>query len=52
MTISMYQASAPVFDKMLGNLAAILAKAATWAEARKIEQTVLAMPGWRRTCSR
>ena len=41
MTISMYQASAPVFDKMLGNLSAILAKAATWAEARKIDPAVL-----------
>ena len=41
MTISMYQASAPVFDAMLGNLAAILTKAATWAEARKIEPAVL-----------
>ena len=41
MTISMYQASAPVFDKMLGNLSAILAKAATWAEGRKIDPAVL-----------
>ena len=41
MTISMYQASAPVFDKMLGNLATILDKAAGWAEGRKIEPTVL-----------
>ena len=41
MTMSMYQASAPVFDKMLGNLSALLGKAASWAEARKIEPTVL-----------
>ena len=41
MTISMYQASAPVFDKNLGNLAAILAKAATWAEGRKIDPAAL-----------
>jgi hypothetical protein len=41
MTISMYQASAPVFDTMLGNLAAILAKAADWAETRKIDPAVL-----------
>jgi uncharacterized protein len=41
MTISMYQASTPVFDKMLGNLSGILGKAATWAEARKIEPAVL-----------
>jgi hypothetical protein len=41
MTISMYQASAPVFDKMLGNLSAILGKAASWAETRKIDPVVL-----------
>lgn len=41
MTISMYQASAPVFDKMLNNLSGILGKTAKWAEARKIEPTVL-----------
>jgi uncharacterized protein len=41
MTISMYQASAPVFDKMLANLTAILGKGATWAEGRKIDQAVL-----------
>jgi uncharacterized protein len=41
MSISMYQASAPVFDKMLGNLGAILGKAATWAEGRKIDPVVL-----------
>ena len=41
MTISMYQASAPAFDKMLGNLSAILTKAATWAEGRKIDPAVL-----------
>ena len=41
MTISMYQASAPAFDKMLANLGAILGKAATWAEGRKIDPAVL-----------
>ena len=41
MAISMYQASAPVFDKMLGNLGTMLGKAATWAEGRKIEPAVL-----------
>lgn len=41
MTISMYQASVPMFDKMLGNLATILTKAASWAETRKIEPVVL-----------
>jgi uncharacterized protein len=37
MTISMYQASAPVFVKMLGNLKGILQKAATHAQAKKID---------------
>lgn len=41
MTISMYQASVPVFDRNLNNLAAILAKAAAWAETRKIDPAVL-----------
>ena len=41
MTLSMYQASVPVFDKNLANLAAILTKAAAWAETRKIEPSVL-----------
>lgn len=41
MAISMYQASAPAFDKMLANLGAILGKAATWAEGRKIDPAVL-----------
>jgi len=41
MTISMYQASIPVFIRMLNNLAAILEKAAAHAEALKIDPTVL-----------
>lgn len=41
MTISMYQASIPPFSRMLNNLAAILAKAATHAEAQKIDPVVL-----------
>ena len=41
MTISMYQASVPVFIRMLNNLIAILEKAAAHAEARKIEPAVL-----------
>ena len=41
MPISMYQASVPVLDKLLGNLATNLTKAATWAESRKIDQSVL-----------
>jgi uncharacterized protein len=41
MTISMYQASVPVIIRSLTNLAAILEKAATHAEAKKIDQSVL-----------
>jgi len=41
MTISMYQASVPVFLRMLNNLANILEKAAVHAEARKIDPSVL-----------
>ena len=41
MTISMYQASVPVFIRMLNNLAGILEKAAAHAEAKKIDPAVL-----------
>ena len=41
MQISMYQASVPVFIRMLTNLVAILEKAAAHAEARKIDPSVL-----------
>lgn len=41
MTISMYQASVPVFLRALGNLGGILEKAATHAEAKKIDPAVL-----------
>lgn len=41
MTISMYSASVPILARMLNNFAAILEKGAAYAEARKIEQTVL-----------
>jgi hypothetical protein len=41
MPISMYQASVPVLDKLLGNLSTILSKAAAWAETRKIDPSVL-----------
>lgn len=41
MKISMYQASVPAFNRVLGNLAAILEKAAAHAEARKIDPSVL-----------
>ena len=39
MTISMYQASAPVFVRMLGNTTAILEKAAAHAQAKKIDES-------------
>lgn len=41
MTISMYQASVPVFVRSLGNLSAILDKAAAHAEANKVDPAVL-----------
>jgi uncharacterized protein len=41
MTISMYQASVPVFQRMIKNLDGILDKAAAWAATRKIEPLVL-----------
>jgi len=40
MPLSMYQASIPVFVRMLGNLSAILKKAEANAEARKIDPSV------------
>lgn len=41
MSLSMYQASIPVFIRMMGNLSAILEKAAAHAEAKKIDPSVL-----------
>ncbi|MDR2451097.1 MAG: DUF1993 domain-containing protein [Candidatus Accumulibacter sp.] len=41
MTISMYQASVPVFVRMLNNLGAILDKGGAHAQARKIDARVL-----------
>ncbi len=41
MSLSMYQASIPVFIRMMGNLSAILEKAAAYAEAKKIDPSVL-----------
>ena len=41
MTVSMYQASVPVLQKMLGNLKAILQKGESYAQAKKIEPSVL-----------
>jgi hypothetical protein len=42
MSISMYQASVPVFAKGLTNLRAILEKAVAHAQAKKIDETVFA----------
>jgi hypothetical protein len=41
MTISLYSASVPVFQHMLGNLAHILGKAQAHAQARNIDPTAL-----------
>jgi len=41
MTISMYSASIPTFVHGLNNLASVLAKAAAYAEAKKIDPSVL-----------
>ena len=41
MSISMYQASVPVFIRMLNNLAAVLEKGVAYAGEKKIEPTVL-----------
>jgi len=41
MTISMYQASVPIFIQFLTALAAVLDKAAAYAEARKIDHAAL-----------
>ena len=41
MQISMYEAIVPIANRMLGNLSAILDKGAAFAEARKIEPSVL-----------
>ena len=40
-SISMYNASIPAFIKMLNNLDAILDKASTWAQAKKIDEKYL-----------
>lgn len=41
MTISMYQASVPVFIRMLTTLNAVLSKGAAFAQAKKIDESVL-----------
>jgi hypothetical protein len=40
MSLTMYQASIPSFVRMLGNMSAILDKAAAHAEAKKIEPSI------------
>ena len=40
MSLTMYQASIPVFVRMLGNLSVILDKAAAHAEAKKIDPAI------------
>ena len=42
MTISMYNASVPVFIRMLGNLQKILEKAAAFADGKRVDSKVLA----------
>lgn len=41
MSLSMYQASIPVFVRMLGNLSAILDKAVAFAEAKQSRPRLL-----------
>ena len=41
MSLSMYQASVPVFVRMLSNLVGVLEKGAAYAEAKKIDPSVL-----------
>ena len=41
MQVSMYEMIVPIANRMLGNLSAILDKGAAFAEAKKIDQTVL-----------
>ena len=41
MSLSMYQASVPVFVRMLANLSAILKKGESYAQAKKIEPSVI-----------
>ena len=40
MSLTMYQASIPVFVRLLGNLSAILDKATAHAEAKKIDPAI------------
>jgi hypothetical protein len=51
MSLSMYQASAPVFVAMLTNLAAILEKAEAYAKERKIDKASCSIGALLQTCS-
>ena len=51
MSLSMYQASAPVFVAMLNNLAAILEKAEAYAKERKIDKASCSIGALLQTCS-
>src|ERR1700676_2720097 len=41
MAISMYSASVPVFIRMLSNLKGVLGKGAAFAQAKKVDESVL-----------
>ena len=51
MSLSMYQASAPVFVAMLTNLAAILEKAEAYAKERKIDKASCSIGALLQKCS-
>ena len=52
MSLSMYQASVPAFLQVLGALSGVLDKAIAHAAAKKIDQSVFSMRGWRPICCR
>ena len=53
MTISLYQTSVPIFVQFLTSLSANLDKAAAFAEAKKVDPSVLLnIRGWLPTCFR
>ena len=52
MSLSMYQASVPVFQRTLGALDKILDKAAAYASERKIDPPRCSAHGSTRTCFR
>ena len=52
MTISLYKTSVPIFVQFLTSLSAVLDKAAAFAEAKKVDPSVLLTSGSRPTCFR